>query len=1571
MHASSMPGHRDANGGGRTSRASNMSARSTASGQQRQGAGKPDLLSAAAPGVMSMLRTSTEMGSVAGLTGSDVSGIGSLPRAPQRWGATSRLSTTSSHSNQSGRASRHHRQWPSQSSTARRSITREPIGPQFVADSLSPTIMSIPGSSPLVPRMRDRDSHRSMSMTHASQPAFRLASNRSLGSLRHEHIQRPKSPYVYPTRLRRPSYRSNSPALSDISGSYPRRAQGYGGPSGSSHYPQQHMSGPSGPYPGQQRPRMPSDASLGQQDRMHYPPHRPSRGPSPVYYPGPRQDVPPMPVGYQHQIAMEQARMLNRSAKGSLSSSSTNVRTDSDPPSSDMASPPTPKDGAVVEVMLGPEGTQFSANGVHRIENGQYYSRPMYYDGSEQFERDQVAEPKTNLVPPGYVTRYTTILEERPLSEITSKTHAPPQTKVSVEITRSEAPAMAELPASPVPRRINRGHILKALEPSSTIGDITTTITSPSVKNDPTSLHSDDVPLMTSPLNAGTVETTLHRRNRSDHRHSIISQTASGVIDSSTLEFAVRYSIPMAAGAGFPDTTSDPTSELSVAASSAKSTEDGMSELLAGYQHTESKHEGEAMSQDVMAPRESGKNEHGAKKCGHVPKSSDEQSFKSCTDLPEVVSEPATPPPNHRRVARSFKSSVDVKAPSVKDSDAHSFSTAKVAVTPDQAASVPPSRLPSSGLVTSAPLFNRQAPEAPLGSSPPAVVRKPTTSSVRESSFSAMTSRLRLNSKSSVKHSSVSVSISGSSSTLSNTQQPPVVPPRASSSSKEAQRYQAVTSFLMRAVPSRRSKNSKRIEDADGSEASPKKPVLQTSSQSEQAPQDASSSSFELPLDIIKTLEKAVIRGHATAASERRASVSESARNPSQSSNVLPTVIEQQPATSNPFPAYVEPSSVYSPQDSSFQSRPSSSPAGVSSPENGRRESQTTTHLVWPGRRSLNKHSASTSEPHLPLPDIQENTTTDLRLSGYGYKYPGPAQHLPDLKEESHEDSSLHTSASNLKNSNFRFPSGGPQVMRVSVDDSLMAPQRVSTGSHQRGAVSSALGKTRGLPSMHFSQMDLFEKLNEELGLRISRSLEDVKSPEKDDDSPRRPASASEVRKKFRSLVAGLEKLESNSGSAQLTDEVGLGAPKRARSPEQIIAEIEGLTIPSVGGLTERISKLLPSLREYYGQTDEEEFPDEEVIIEKAMQKLAEVAPTQKRSNARLRPVPGSPNMLVVDDAVFDEIISKDQEGASPSGGGDGQVEGSCAVARPGAKQRGENGSHSQTRQSTHHVDVERPSPARLRHRSHTFGPEAFRASGDSILSSRRSLRSVVSTPTVSHSRPWNTDKNWPWESSPLPPLEISLPPQAAVRDSLRSGPSHLRNSLSGAISTSSFSSGQTATASPFGSGGNSNTHARQHRFSVFGRSGDQPHAVGERYPTSALTPPTAIFRDHFTPSDTSDDEDFDPSRKSRLGIRKRFSSARSAKADQTAQVTRCKTTPLELTSPESHEPVSTSILHDNAGESEAFTSHRHTFRDAEGMRGSEYHRQRIIDRLKRWWHKGGNLIRTISGRRQRGSTNV
>ncbi|KAJ4365874.1 hypothetical protein N0V83_008496 [Neocucurbitaria cava] len=1225
-----------------------------------------------------------------------------------------------------------------------------------------------------------------------------------------------------------------------------------------------------------------------------------------------------------------------------------------------MPSPPTPKDGASMEVLVSPTGTRMLIDTGTGVVKEDMSSGPLYYDYSEPFEHilEIFPEPEGNEVLNEVLTGITNHAKKLlPYGPVANRPR-PGRVKLSAEVQRAILPDIAELPASPVPRRITRDLILEGLEPSSTEEDVEESNKSPYSGKDPESGHSDSLPGGTNSMNQELAAASLNPEERNNQRHSILSQTGSSVLDSSTLNFAVRYSIPMATTAGF---GTDLARETASPASLGRSTEDGMSELLAGYQHTDSKQEPDVLQQvEGTVNKETEFEGYHEKRSHHTGRSSDERSFKSCTVRANPVSEPTSPKSDQD--AKSFKSATDIlpeQEPSAKASNACSINS-QTAASPDRAASMPLSRPPSAKLVKANPNLVRTVSEMPISSPPPAVLRKQPPSSTRESSLSAVPSKMRGSSRPSMAQGSMS--ISGSSSNL-GVMQPPPVPPRESSSSKEAQRFQGVASFLA-GMPARFTKGRKSTKDArnaklDAGDQSMSELTHDTSEFSSVA------SSSQFPTEVIKVPEKVMSKPQLVHEEQIVLSISSKDFGVSKVGSVGVPPLSNRHDPSSPAPVANEPSSVYSPQDFSMQDRGQTSPIRVpTSPDRNRRDSQTTTHLVWPGaRRSLTMPSASASEPRLSLPSVQEDTTTDLRLSAY--RYPGPSRYLPDLKEESHEDSSLNTSASNLKNSHFRFPHGGPPGVRTSVEDAVRLSRSSSTGSPRRSVRSSALGQTHGLPSMRFSKMNLIEKLNEELGLRYPRSVEIELQVFQGGGAPP-PGLKSEAREKYRSLFAELDdELKKVEGSAEPTAMLDLNTLKRAYSPEKLMSEIDQLSIPSVGGLTQRISELVPSLKEYYKLGEQGEFVEEELIMEHAMEDIHEVGgPAQKRSSARLRPMAGSPNMVVIDDALYEELTNPDKGTASSGRQGDGGVECGHSEAGSHAKGKQENVAQAQVLLQAPLTEITTPPPAFLRPRSHTAGQQQIRSSVESGLSSSRSLRSF--TPTATDTRPWNSDRNYPWATTTIPSIDISLPSPTAVKDSPRPGPSHLRNRLSNTSTSTSFSTADTATASPFGTASGSNAHARQHRFSAFGRTGDQPHAAGERYPTSALTPPTAIFRDHSSSLDTCDDEDFTVAPKSRLGLKKRFSSARSAALDNSTRVGRSKSNPLELASPESTKQSTTSKPQDRTGEAQVITAnHRHTFRDAGGMPISTYHRSKIINHLKKWWHKGGELIRKISGRKQ------
>ena len=90
-------------------------------------------------------------------------------------------------------------------------------------------------------------------------------------------------------------------------------------------------------------------------------------------------------------------------------------------------------------------------------------------------------------------------------------------------------------------------------------------------------------------------------------------------------------------------------------------------------------------------------------------------------------------------------------------------------------------------------------------------------------------------------------------------------------------------------------------------------------------------------------------------------------------------------------------------------------------------------------------------------------------------------------------------------------------------------------------------------------------------------------------------------------------------------------------SPRELRVEIDNLTIPSVGGLTRRLSEFLPSLKRFSNGEDKD-MDNENDIMEHALEEINEVggpALNSAQSSARLRPMP------VTDDGLYEEMTHK------------------------------------------------------------------------------------------------------------------------------------------------------------------------------------------------------------------------------------------------------------------------------------------------------------------------------------------
>ncbi|KAJ4348172.1 uncharacterized protein N0V89_009544 [Didymosphaeria variabile] len=1103
-----------------------------------------------------------------------------------------------------------------------------------------------------------------------------------------------------------------------------------------------------------------------------------------------------------------------------------------------------------------------------------------YYDYTEQYESQEALEPSIDAVPTGFVRHIKTIIEERGTPEPVMKEN----NVLSADKTNIDGmvPDIPELPASPVPRRITRDLVLAGIGPESSSGEVELSGATAEARNSERSMvDSQDGQ---SAIQDGVPRRAAYPAHSMDieNRHSILSQAGSSVMESSTLEFAVRCSIPMVADNGVTLDLDNETSPV-YAPEADPTSEDGMTDLLEGYQRTDTK-EGSKEGAEEQVEEEERLEKKSNHTSYHAAKSSDEQSFKSCTDVIKVID-----PPEEGADAKSLESCDNLpdSGPLFKDPDARSFTTCKDAVTPNCAAFLPASRLPSTHLISSEPPRRRPSTEMP-SSSPLFSECKAPPSSISESSMSRVVGRIRANSKLSSTQGSLGDSFSLLKEHGAHT--PPAVPPRESSSSKEAQQSRGVANFLLRSVRQRFAKASPGSNLRPGKENATSKPEyledLNTDAgiptpppMKERILTSNITVSADRPVEALKasqrvlTKERDLPHRQSETTTMRGGSIAPKEQTPKSDPHATATSDVRQTSLSITSPAVPEASSVYSPvYISSAGSDGQVSPVIYpQTPEQHRRDSQTTTHLSWTGANAFRSYSV---EGARGARNSHEDSTTDLRLPGLRHA----VTHLPDLKEESHEDSSLNTSASNFR------PFGGsqPAVFRMSTEGVPGTRRHPSVRSSRNSVL-----QQMHLPSMNFSSFGSFD---EALDHRVSRSLD--LAPAAREELSRavmpRSASAGENREKYKSVFAGLDTPAKTSATRRHA-----GDDLRARkSPNLFVKEVDSLTIPSVNGLTTRLSEILPKLKEALGLTQADEFPDEECIMEKAMERLNEVGlMVQKRSSARLRPVPGSPSMFVVDDEVFKEITGKENNGTRPvrglnrgqaglgvdkaaQGGGRAQVE-AAALVETGVV------AHERARDDTvtNTTEVEAPSPAHFRqHNTTSFSLRNFPS--PSSQPSTRSLRSRGSTPTgtITDTRPWNLDKNYPWATDPS--VDISLPPPSASKLSPRPGPSHLRNRLSNASSDSAGTSSLYGTlASPLARRGptghcyNFAVDSRQSLepsaigFDAGGypighvrvRDDDQSHGAGERYPTSALPLPSNLHiypgqASHFS-LETSDEE--------------------------------------------------------------------------------------------------------------------
>ncbi|USW59452.1 hypothetical protein Slin15195_G127710 [Septoria linicola] len=678
-----------------------------------------------------------------------------------------------------------------------------------------------------------------------------------------------------------------------------------------------------------------------------------------------------------------------------------------------------------------------------------------------------------------------------------------------------------------------------------------------------------------------------------------------------------------------------------------------------------------------------------------------------------------------------------------------------------------------------------------------------------------------------------------------------------------------------------------------------------------------------------------------------------------------------------------------------------------------------------------------------------QDGTTDLRpivnSTTYGTHTrlgSGQLYQLPGLKEESVEDMSSPEKRRSTNHSDFPLPARIAAVkamqerrLRESADN---AKARRAVQKHNR-----PLGDSRDLPSLNFSRTNLFEKLNDALEVRPTKSMDVIRRRDFTGihcPSPQRPLSTEPLRDRYASFFnkpedfsfcdgvvtsdeddEGLdsepeEEFDNSKALVPIVQvqehtqtEAGDGAKgNRPLSPEDFLhvaQQASRLSIPSVAGLSERISELIPGLRnlsnlrlDYLLPSDGEMHPGfpaselgrpdtiltnrtsagfrtlaeraEEIVINGTHDSIAPSA-LHALLNKELPPLPGSTSA--------DEL-----SGMSSVDGKTSYLSGSVSV--PVDLGRG----------------LARPSSALLHAKAPTTEEEVqnMLPRGMNPISRMSNKRSqILSQP---NSRPWNVDKNYPWSGNSIE-IDLLVPSPAHTRKSLASDVLRERRTRSLDIPSTSRSTTATAsraidlgsiTTSPAGSRFSINTehltgvspvHLRhKSKLSIIGSitkkfgltSGRSTaldgeggakslstspvprqmsvasHKPGDRYPTSSLTPPAIAALDEVRSffSDNSSERNRTASFRKRLTHFK--GKSKTSRADMPGRSARS----LDI---QGNTEYSAGSINEARSESAAM----HMQYDAAGMGKAEFHIKRFGEKLRHFFARGSELFRNISTR--------
>ncbi|KAK5172887.1 uncharacterized protein LTR77_003008 [Saxophila tyrrhenica] len=655
------------------------------------------------------------------------------------------------------------------------------------------------------------------------------------------------------------------------------------------------------------------------------------------------------------------------------------------------------------------------------------------------------------------------------------------------------------------------------------------------------------------------------------------------------------------------------------------------------------------------------------------------------------------------------------------------------------------------------------------------------------------------------------------------------------------------------------------------------------------------------------------------------------------------------------------------------------------------------------------------------------SSTTDLRFSGInGVNKRFGSTHLPGLKEESVEEMSISDKRVSDLTGGFQFPLPARIAAVKAMQERRM--QESAEKAKARRALrhpGRPLAEIRDLPSLNFSRMDLIDKLNEALEIRPSKSSEVVRRREVSTiycPSPQRPQSTEPLRERYTSFFSKPEDFSSffvdpdTDDEPEVDDEIDVAAEEgipavevqpstevdlaesnsRPLSPEDFISvasQVNRLSIPSVSALSDRLSEILPNLRELQLDSILANFEGEGAGSNPLGLRPETVL--SNRTSAGFRTLAERAEEIVKngthDSTVPMTKLLGNNKDLPPLPGSVSVDKISAVLATDGKQSPYLSGSISAPTQLG--KDIPRPASALVRDKPPMTEDEVrtlLPPEGNPII--RNGKRAMVMS--TASTRPWNQDENYPWNGTKID-MDLTVPSQAHTRNSIAAEVQRERgtksleltstgeptNTTRGIDIGSIFEHNPTTTLTEEQLTGVSITQhfRKQSKRSIIGsitkkmglgshsdgnttrtitsptraefaRSrSSQAHRPGERYPTSSLTPPAVFNLDEVRSffSDDSSDKDQNASFRKRL-TKLNKSKGKTVRIDSGRHSIDVANT--------AYDPGE--IVTERIGASSSANTY-----DGVGMGKTEFRIKRFGEKLRHLMAKGGELVRSWSQR--------